>query len=309
MGKGDSGAVLKCNLVDYHEDNQKEVALKFIWNDFQVPTLELTEAFKSEWELVRGYLKPHQNIIRILKVFNAKIPQKIKDIFKERDFDSHSAKFIIMEFHPHTLKKFLKQSLPLLERLRLCQELSKGLFYLFQNHVIHGDMKLDNILISKEGTLVITDFGTAFCAETHDFLAERRAGNLAHLAPEIVNTPLKHSVSFKKQPSWELGVLCYEIIHFCVEKDSVIHPFGDYPRQFAKGKVSVKEYEVKFSQQGLDPNFVSLVKSMLQDFDTRIPLPEAHSALDSMTFLESRPNPEVPQTTASSWEPINTNST
>ena len=37
-----------------------------------------------------------------------------------------------------------------------------GIQYLHQNHVIHKDIKSENILISDQGYPKIADFGTAF---------------------------------------------------------------------------------------------------------------------------------------------------
>lgn len=287
MGKGNNGAVIKCELVDY-VGTDNTVAVKMFYNLGQIATNQLTNEFKSEWELLRGYLQPHQHIIRILKVFTQIIPQQINELLQDFIFDTPSAKFIVMEYHPFTLQKYLKSSVPTQERFRFCQELSKGLFYLFQNQIIHGDMKLDNILVSTDGTLVITDFGTAFrVVNDPTFTKERsKPGNPSHLAPEIINTPFGKPVSYLKQPSWELGVLCFEIIHFCFGKDVSSHPFGNYPIQFAQGKTSVDRTEVKFTQNETDfpENFFQLVKLMLKDFETRILFPEAVQKLGAMKF-------------------------
>lgn len=37
----------------------------------------------------------------------------------------------------------------------------RGLYYLHQHGVIHGDIKPQNILVAKNGTIKISDFGAA----------------------------------------------------------------------------------------------------------------------------------------------------
>jgi len=149
--------------------------------------------------------------------------------------------------------------------------------------VIHGDIKLDNLLLSNSGTLVITDFGTARRIG-QSFIATRIGqGNLAHLAPEILNTPHLESTSYQWQPSFELGITCYEITHHN-ETLSSSHPFDNYPYQFAAPTpVSLKSLNVIFKSQDLPQAFVEVVKQLLQECDKRITLKEAAACLTNTT--------------------------
>ena len=40
-------------------------------------------------------------------------------------------------------------------------QIATGLLYVFSKKICHGDLKLDNILVSEDGDLMITDFGMA----------------------------------------------------------------------------------------------------------------------------------------------------
>jgi len=246
-----------------------------------VPTNNLSIQFQSEWALLRGYLKPHPNIIRILNVFTAKPTDNIRHFLHPSilDLSYNSAKFIVMEYHPHSLATYLTDKIPFQERLRLCQDLATGLLFLFDNMVIHGDIKLDNLLVSNSGRLVITDFGTARRVDKN-FIAPRVIdGNLAHLAPEILNTPVGQNISFLLQPSFELGIACYEITHH-KETSSSSHPFSNYPFQFAKSTpVSLKSLDLTFKNENVSQSFVEIVKKLLQEHDKRISLQEAITAI------------------------------
>lgn len=46
-------------------------------------------------------------------------------------------------------------------RKRYIYQICKALAFMFTKSVCHGDLKLDNILVSEDGDLMITDFGMA----------------------------------------------------------------------------------------------------------------------------------------------------
>ncbi|CAE6455582.1 unnamed protein product [Rhizoctonia solani] len=52
-----------------------------------------------------------------------------------------------------------------LGRLRLCVEISEGVSYLHQTGIVHGDIKGNNVLISEDGTAMLTDFDDAELGE------------------------------------------------------------------------------------------------------------------------------------------------
>ncbi|KAG8724938.1 hypothetical protein FRC09_011829 [Ceratobasidium sp. 395] len=55
---------------------------------------------------------------------------------------------------------------PQADRVELCTQMADGLAYLHEMKCIHGDLKGPNVLVSKEGTAIITDFGSTIFEET-----------------------------------------------------------------------------------------------------------------------------------------------
>jgi serine/threonine protein kinase len=88
-----------------------------------------------------------------------------------------------------------------------------ALQYLRENGIIHRDIKPDNILVTADGHLKLTDFGLS-----HRGMVDRQASDLSqaasfvgtpdYVAPEIIlNQPHSFSVDY-----WALGVMLYEFV-------------------------------------------------------------------------------------------------
>ncbi|KAL8296293.1 hypothetical protein RB597_005637 [Gaeumannomyces tritici] len=58
-------------------------------------------------------------------------------------------------------KKYLREEARQVDRLCLFKQLIQGLHYLHSNGIAHRDIKLENLLITKESKLKITDFGVS----------------------------------------------------------------------------------------------------------------------------------------------------
>ncbi|CAD8069610.1 unnamed protein product [Paramecium primaurelia] len=65
----------------------------------------------------------------------------------------------------------------------ICKTLIKIINYVHQNQVVHRDIKLENILIDKEGGLVLCDFG--FAELLSNCTAKRTVGTLNYMPPEL----------------------------------------------------------------------------------------------------------------------------
>lgn len=161
IGTGSQGTVLKC----YDHLEAAFVAIKKVTISDENKLLSEIKLFLSLY---------HANIVRHL------------DIFKEGN-----SCFMVMEFcEGRSLNRF-KRSWDSAEqkefRIRIIgRQILLGLAYLHAHHVIHHDIKPENIFIDGKGVVKIGDFGIALINHKHKE-NNPLSGTVAYMAPECID--------------------------------------------------------------------------------------------------------------------------
>lgn len=119
--------------------------------------------------------------------------------------------YIVMELvEGITLKKFIerKGKLGLKEAVGIAIQIAQGMEVAHANHIIHRDIKPQNIIISKEGKVKVTDFGIAKAATSNTIAAGQAVGSVHYISPEQA----RGGYSDEKSDIYSLGVTLYEMI-------------------------------------------------------------------------------------------------
>ena len=171
----------------YHQDLSKIFAIKEINISIHGKNIE---RFREEINLMKKL--DHVNIV------------KLYDTVENENYI-----YLILEYCEYgDLKKFLNKR-PLKERKvkKFMSQIVAGLKYLNDHNIYHRDLKPQNILISKNYTLKISDFGLAKSCESNTLL-DTICGSPMYMAPEI----MKYKKYDTKADLWSLGVIFYQML-------------------------------------------------------------------------------------------------
>jgi serine/threonine protein kinase len=122
--------------------------------------------------------------------------------------------FAILTYYEHgNLDKFLKTNeVTLSDKDLLIKGVARGIEFLHQQHIIHRDLKSENVLIQREDgvwTPKVTDFGLSRMVNEADSIVNSAIGmSYAYAAPEqILNQKITSNVDI-----WAFGVIMYRVM-------------------------------------------------------------------------------------------------
>ena len=108
--------------------------------------------------------------------------------------------------------------------------------YIHKKNIFHRDIKLENILLTKNYEIKIIDFGFGLY-NPRNYLQKFFCGTPNYMAPEII---MKKEYDCQKADMWSLGILLYKL--FCADFPFKGKDEKDLYRHIIKGKYKIKEY-------------------------------------------------------------------
>ncbi len=166
------------------------VAIKILKTEFSEDD-KFVDKFRAEAQSAAGL--SHPNIVNVYDV--------------GEDEDLH---YIVMELvEGITLKNFIEKKghLEVKEATGIAIQIARGMEAAHDNHIIHRDIKPQNIIISKEGKVKVTDFGIAK-ATTSNTITSNAMGSVYYISPEQA----RGGYSDEKSDIYSLGVTLYEML-------------------------------------------------------------------------------------------------
>ena len=240
LGKGAFGNVYESknpifdNKIAMKIIDKNKININDINNEIQN---EEKEDMKSEINILKKL--SHPNIVRIFEFY-----------------ETDNYFYIITEFCKEgELSNYLNKNI--LSEAQLCvifYQVFSGLIYLHQNHIIHGDLKPQNILISsiennseyneKYAWIKIIDFGTAKIFKKTIIKGDDIVGTLYYIAPEVFSS--NYDNYDEKSDIWSVGIILYkaltkkypfigksdeETVHYILEGEHDMRPLMNYSEE------------------------------------------------------------------------------
>lgn len=118
--------------------------------------------------------------------------------------------YIVMELvEGITLKKYIEKKVRLStkEAISIAIQVAMGIEAAHNNHIIHRDIKPQNIIISREGKVKVTDFGIAKAASSNT-ITSNVMGSVHYSSPEQA----RGGFSDEKSDIYSMGITMFEML-------------------------------------------------------------------------------------------------
>ena len=184
-----SGGMSEVYRAKDHKLN-RNVAIKVLKQEFSQDA-GFVAKFRMEAQSAAGL--SHPNIMNVY------------DVGEENGFY-----YIVMEYiEGITLKNYIsaKGKLEIRESIGIAMQIAQGLEAAHAQHIVHRDIKPQNIMISKEGKVKVTDFGIARAASTQT-ISSSAMGSVHYISPEQA----RGGYCDERSDIYSLGITLYEML-------------------------------------------------------------------------------------------------
>lgn len=207
--------------------------------------------------------------------------------------------YIVMELvEGITLKSYIdkKARLDVKEAVSIAIQVAQGIQTAHTHHIIHRDIKPQNIIISKEGKVKVTDFGIAR-ASSSQTISSNAMGSVHYISPEQA----RGNYSDERSDIYSLGITLYEMVTGMVpfEGDTAVavalqHIQGEIPspRDYVKDlPISVEKIIYKCTQKKSERRYAKaseliadLKKSLISPNDDFVQLIPLHNSAPTVSL-------------------------
>ncbi len=124
---------------------------------------------------------------------------------------SQGIDYIVMELIDGiTLKQYMERrgKMDWREALHFITQIMRGLSHAHSRGIIHRDIKPQNIMVLRDGSVKVADFGIACLADAHQTLAQEALGSVHYISPEQA----KGERLDARSDIYSAGVVLYEML-------------------------------------------------------------------------------------------------
>ena len=190
--------------------------------------------------------------------------------------------YIVMELVVGiTLKKYIEKRgrLPYKEAVSIAIQVANGMDAAHKHNIVHRDIKPQNIIISKEGKVKVTDFGIAKVASSATINTSASMGSVHYISPEQA----RGGYSDERSDIYSLGITLFEMLTGTVpfDGDSAVSVAVQHiqdsiplPSQLVEGvPVSVDKIVLKCTQKKTDRRYQSAAE-LIVDLKKSLVMPD-----------------------------------